>query len=405
MIKKQERFFNFDGEKYFTLESPPIKSKLPTTGQTIFTVMSALAAEHKAINLGQGSPDFEMNEELIDLVAKAMRDGHNQYTHRNGLLSLREAIAEKVDFLYDNKVNPASEITITPGGTYVIYTALTAILNPGDEVIVLEPAYDSYVPNIQLNGAIPILIPLVYPDYKIDWNLIKEKITPATKMIMLNSPNNPTGRILDENDIAELRNTVAGTGIVILSDEVYEHIIFDGRKHESILKYPDLFQRSFVTFSFGKVYHCTGWKTGYCIAPEPLMKEFVKVHQYNCFCANSPFQYALAAFLRNNTEYLQLGNFLQKKRDYFQNLMTQTKFKPLASYGSYFQLYNYEALSDESEIDFSKKLTTEAGVASIPVSAFYQNGEDNKVLRFCFAKKEETLENAVERLITYQNKK
>lgn len=397
--------FNFGAEKYFNLESPCIKSKLPNTGQTIFTVMSVLAAEHKAINLGQGSPDFEMNEELIDLVTKAMRDGHNQYTHRNGLFSLREAIAAKVDFLYHNKVDPASEITITPGGTYAIYTALTAVLNPGDEVIVLEPAYDSYVPNIELNGAIPILIPLVYPDYKIDWDLIKEKISPATKIIMLNSPNNPTGRILDENDIRQLRNIVAGIGIFILSDEVYEHIIFDGRKHESILKYPDLFQRSFVTFSFGKVYHCTGWKTGYCIAPEPLMKEFLKVHQYNCFSTNSPFQYALAHFIQNKEQYLQLGNFLQNKRDYFQNLMAQTRFKPLPSYGSYFQLYSYEDLSNESEIDFAKKLTIEAGVATIPVSAFYQHGKDNKVLRFCFAKKEQTLKNAVERLISYENKK
>ncbi len=387
------------------MESPYIKSKLPHTGQTIFTVMSSLAAEYKAINLGQGTPDFEMNEQLIDLVSKAMRDGHNQYTHRNGLFSLREAIAEKVEFLYDNKVNPATEITITPGGTYAIYTALTAVLNPGDEVIVLEPAYDSYVPNIEVNGAVPVLIQLAYPDYKIDWNLIKEKISPKTKMIMLNSPHNPTGRILDENDIAQLRNMVEGTGIFILSDEVYEHIIFDGRKHESILKYPDLFQRSFVTFSFGKVYHCTGWKTGYCIAPEPLMKEFLKVHQYNSFCTNSPFQYALANFIQNKDEYLQLGNFLQNKRDYFQNLMSQTNFKPLPSYGSYFQLYSYEGLSNESEVDFAKKLAIEAGVATIPVSAFYQNGKEDKVLRFCFAKKEKTLNNAVERLVAFELRK
>lgn len=387
------------------METPYIKSKLPHTGQTIFTVMSALAAQYKAINLGQGTPDFEMSEELIDLVSKAMRDGHNQYTHRNGLFSLREAIAEKVEFLYHNKVNPETEITITPGGTYAIYTALTAVLNPGDEVIVLEPAYDSYVPNIEVNGAIPVLIQLAYPDYKIDWNLIKEKISPRTKMIMLNSPQNPTGRILDENDIDQLRNIVAGTGIFILSDEVYEHIIFDERKHESILKYPDLFQRSFVTFSFGKVYHCTGWKTGYCLAPESLMKEFLKVHQYNCFCTNTPFQYALATFIQKRDKYIQLGNFLQKKRDYFQNLMAQTKFKPLPSYGSYFQLYSYAGLSDESEIVFAKRLTTEAGVATIPVSAFYQSGKDNKVLRFCFAKKEETLEQAVEQLTAFEIRK
>ena len=387
------------------MKSPYIKSKLPNTGQTIFTVMSALAAEYKAINLGQGSPDFEMNDELIELVSKAMRDGHNQYSHRNGLLSLREAIAEKVDFLYKNKVNPATEITITPGGTYAIYTALTAVLNPGDEVIVLEPAYDSYVPTIEINGAVPVLIPLVYPDYKIDWDLIKEKITTKTKMIMLNSPHNPTGRILDENDIVQLRNVVAETSIFILSDEVYEHIIFDGQKHESILKYRDLFERSFVTFSFGKVYHCTGWKTGYCIAPEVLMKEFLKVHQYNCFCANTPFQYALSSFIQNREAYLKLGRFLQEKRDFFQTLMIQTKFKPFPSYGSYFQLYSYEYISNESEIDFAQKLTMEAGVATIPVSAFYHNGKDNKVLRFCFAKKEETLRNAVERIIAYEHRK
>jgi methionine aminotransferase len=366
--------------------------------------MSALASECKAINLGQGSPDFEMNESLIELVSKAMKDGHNQYTHRNGLLSLREEIAEKVRLLYHANVNPKTEITITPGGTYAIYTALTSVLKKGDEVIVLEPAYDSYVPNIQINGAVPVLIPLDFPDYKINWQLVKENITPATKMIMLNSPHNPTGRILHKDDIEQLRKIISDTDILILSDEVYEHIIFDGSEHESILKYPDLFERSFVTFSFGKVYHCTGWKTGYCIAPDWLMKEFLKVHQYNSFCANSPFQYALAAFLKNNDEYLQLGNFLQKKRDYFNELMRKTKFQSLPSYGSYFQLFSYADMSDQSELDFAKKLTKEAGVASIPVSAFYQNGKENKVLRFCFAKKESALDDAVERIIHYQNK-
>ncbi|MGN6196085.1 MAG: methionine aminotransferase [Ginsengibacter sp.] len=379
-------------------------SKLPHIGETIFTVMSALAAECNAINLGQGSPDFEMNKTLIELVAKAIKDGHNQYTHRNGLLSLREEIAEKVRLLYDASVNPKTEITITLGGTYAIYTALTSVLNKGDEVIVLEPAYDSYVPNIQINGAVPVLIPLDFPDYKINWELIKEKITPATKMIILNSPHNPTGRILNKNDIEQLRKIISDTDILILSDEVYEHIIFDGNEHESILKYPDLFERSFVTFSFGKVYHCTGWKTGYCIAPDWLMKEFLKVHQYNSFCANSPFQYALAAFLKNKNEYLQLGNFLQKKRDYFNELMKKTKFKPLRSYGSYFQLFTYEDISNESELNFAKKITKEARVAAIPVSAFYQNGTENKVLRFCFAKKENTLKEAVERMIRFQNR-
>jgi methionine aminotransferase len=380
-----------------------VSSKLPTTGVSIFTVMSVMAAEHKAINLGQGTPDFEINEELIDLVAKAMRDGHNQYTHRNGLLSLREAIAEKIDSLYKNKVDPSTEITITPGATYAIYTALTTILNPGDEVIVFEPAYDSYVPNIKVNGAIPVLIELESPEYKIDWNVVKEKITPATKMIMLNSPNNPTGKIIDKNDIQQLREIVKGTNIFILSDEVYEHIIFDDKQHESILKYPDLFERSFVVFSFGKVYQCTGWKMGYCVAPDQLMKEFLKVHQYNCFCCNTPIQYALSNFIAHKSEYLQLGMFFQKKRDYFKNLMSETKFIPLPSYGSYFQLYSYAGITNDSEFEFAKKLTEKAGVATIPVSAFYQNGIESQVIRFCFAKKEQTLEEAVQRLLDFQN--
>jgi len=380
---------------------PNIKSKLPNIGETIFTVMSSLAAKHKAINLGQGSPDFEMNEQMIELVYKAMKDGHNQYTHRNGLFALREAISEKVEYLYKCKADPATEITITPGGTYAIYNALTSVLNPGDEVIVFEPAYDSYIPNIEINGAIPVLIPLVFPEYKIDWALVKQKITPATKMILLNSPHNPTGKILDKNDINQLRSIVEGTGIIILSDEVYEHIIFDGRQHESILKYPDLFQRSFVIFSFGKVYHCTGWKMGYCIAPDFLMKEFLKVHQYNCFSCHTPVQYALATFLQDKNEYLQMGSFLQSKRDYFNKLMAKTNFKPLPSFGSYFQLYNFEEVSNENEFDLAKKLTVNAGVAAIPVSAFYKNGKEDKVLRFCFAKKDSTLSEAVDRLLKY----
>lgn len=380
-----------------------VKSKLPNTGVSIFTVMSVLSAEHDAINLGQGTPDFNVSEELVYLVNKAMRDGHNQYTHRNGLLLLREVIAEKIEFLYKNKVDASTEITITPGATYAIYTALTTVLNHGDEVIVFEPAYDSYVPNIKINGAVPVLIQLEYPDYKINWDIVKQKITPATKMIMLNSPNNPTGKTLTREDLNQLREIVKGTGILILSDEVYEHIIFGGNQHESILKYPDLFERSFVVFSFGKVYQCTGWKMGYCVAPDQLMKEFLKVHQYNCFCCNTPIQYALATFLTKRNEYLQLGNFFQHKRDYFQSLMSQTKFKPLPSFGSYFQLYSYEDLSNENEFHFAKKLTEKAGVAMIPVSAFYQNGIENQVLRFCFAKQEQTLEEAIARLIDFQN--
>jgi methionine aminotransferase len=318
------------------------------------------------------------------------------------LLSLREAIAEKIDFLYNNKPDPLTEIVITPGATYGIYTALTTVLHPGDEVIVFEPAYDSYVPNIIVNGAVPVLIPLEYPEYKINWAAVKEKITPATKMIILNSPNNPTGKILSKEDIGYLREITEGTDIVILSDEVYEHIIFDHKEHESILKYPDLFARSFVVFSFGKVYQCTGWKMGYCVAPEWLMKEFLKIHQYNCFCCNTPIQIALSSFIYNRNEYLRLGNFFQEKRDYFFNLMSATEFEPIPSYGSYFQLYNFSKISDANEFEFAKKLTEKAGVTAIPVSAFYQNGIQNNVLRFCFAKEQSTLTEAVQRLIHFQ---
>jgi methionine aminotransferase len=378
---------------------PTIHSKLPHVGTTIFTVMSVLANEHKAINLGQGFPDFSMNAELVELVNKAMKDGGNQYVHMNGLPLLRERLAEKVTTLYNNPINADAEITVTPGGTYAIYTALTTILSPGDEVIVFEPAYDSYIPNIEINGAVPVLIPLTYPDYAIDWELVKQKITPKTKCIMLNTPHNPTGSVLGANDIEQLRSVVKDTGIFILSDEVYEHLIFDGKQHESMLRYPDLYERSFVCFSFGKVYHCTGWKMGYCIAPPTLMKEFRKVHQFNCFSCNSPMQYALADFIQHKENYLQLGSFLQQKKDHFQTLMQQTKFKALPSYGSYFQLYSYAGISDENEVDFAVRITKDFGVATIPTSAFYKTAIDNKVLRFCFAKKESTLEAAVERLI------
>ncbi len=378
---------------------PHIQSKLPNIGTTIFTTMSVLANEHKAINLGQGFPDFPMNEELTALVNQAMKNGNNQYVHMNGLPLLRERLAEKVTSLYTNNINPETEITVTPGGTYAIYTALTTILQPGDEVIAFEPAYDSYIPNIEINGGIPILLPLVYPDYKIDWELVKQKITGKTKCIMLNTPHNPTGSVLSADDIEQLRNIVKDTGIFILSDEVYEHLIFDGKQHESMLRYSDLYERSFVCFSFGKVYHCTGWKMGYCIAPPALTKEFRKVHQFNCFSCNSPMQFALAEFILKKENYLQLGAFLQQKKDHFQQLMQQTRFKALPSYGSYFQLYSYAGISDTNEKDFAIHITKEYGVATIPTSAFYKDGTDNKVLRFCFAKKESTLEDAVNRLI------
>jgi methionine aminotransferase len=379
--------------------TPPVQSKLPNVGTTIFTVMSALATEYKAVNLGQGFPDFPMSSALTGLVNKAMNDGFNQYSPMPGWMPLREAIAEKVQYLYHTTINPDTEITITPGGTYAIFSAFTTILQPGDEVIVFEPAYDSYIPNIEINGAKAVTINLVYPDYHIDWEAVRIAINPKTKAIIINSPHNPTGSVITEKDIKELRKTVEGTNIFIISDEVYEHLIFDGIPHQSILRYPDLLQRSFVCFSFGKVYNCTGWKLGYCIAPPELMKEFRKVHQFNCFSCHTPTQVALAHFLKDKEAYLSLSGLMQEKRDYFTKLMKQTKFDMLDSHGSYFICAKYNRISEENDKDFAIRLTKEAGVATIPVSAFYHSGKDDKVLRFCFSKKEETLEQAVEKLV------
>ena len=376
-----------------------IQSKLPNVGTTIFTVMSSLAVQHNAVNLGQGFPDFQMSDELTDLVSKAIKTGMNQYTHMNGYPLLRQRLAEKVQKLYDTNIDPDADITVTPGATYAIYTALTAVLQPGDEVIMFEPAYDSYIPNIEINGAVPVLIPLSYPDYSIPWDEVKRKITPRTRVIMINSPHNPTGSVITKNDIEELSAIVEGTNIFILSDEVYEHLIFDGIQHESILRYPHLLQRSFVVFSFGKAYHCTGWKLGYCISAPTPMKEFRKVHQFNAFTTFTPTQVALAEYIQNEEAYLQLGPSIQQKRDYFQQLMEQTPFKALPSHGSYFQCYSYKGITDEGDFDFAVRLTKDFGITPIPVSAFYKSGKDDKVLRFCFAKKEETLEQAVRQLV------
>ncbi|MCM5529864.1 methionine aminotransferase [Parasegetibacter sp. NRK P23] len=370
-------------------------SKLPNVGTTIFTVMSALAAEHKAVNLGQGFPDFPMEPALPELVHRAMLDGWNQYTHTNGYAPLREVLAKKIKLLYQAEVHPETMITITPGGTYAIYSAFTAVLRPGDEVIVFQPCYDSYVPNIELNGATPVFVNLEFPDYRINWEKVKEKITPRTRMIVLNSPHNPTGAVLSAEDIAALRELVAGTDILLLSDEVYEHLVYNGKQHLSMLRYPDLLARAFVCFSFGKVFHCTGWKLGYCVAPPDLMREFRKVHQFNCFSCFSPAQVALTAYFSDPWTYLGLSGFMEQKKIYFGQLMAATAFTPLASHGSYFQCFSYENISKEPAIAFAKRLTTEAGVAAIPVSAFYLDGTDDRVLRFCFAKKEETLEQAV----------
>ncbi len=376
-----------------------IKSKLPNAGITIFTTMSTLAAENNAINLGQGFPDYEMSMELIELVNKAMKDGCNQYVHANGLPALRESISQKIQKLYNAHIHSIDEITITPGGTYALYTALTAILQPGDEVIVFEPSYDCYIPAIEINGAIAIRIPLTPKDYKINKVLTKNSITAKTKAIIINSPHNPSGAVLDEADIEFLKEITVGTDIFIISDEVYEHLIFDNKKHLSILSYPELYERSFVIFSLGKVYNCTGWKIGYCIAPPLFTKEFRKIHQFNAFTVFGPAQYALATFLQNENEYLTLGKQLQQKRDYLQKLMKQTRFEPLPSYGSYFQIYSYKNISEINEYDMAVKLVKEYGVATIPVSAFYKTPVEDSVLRFCFAKKESTLEAAVEKMV------
>ena len=380
------------------MSTPAIKSKLPDVGTTIFTVMSGLANQHNAINLGQGFPDYQMNEDLMHKVYEVMQQGWNQYVPMQGYMPLRESIAEKVEYLYQTKISPDTQVTITPGGTYAIYTALTTVLQPGDEVIMFEPAYDSYIPNVEINGAVPVLIDLKFPEYKIDWNEVRNKISAKTKVIMLNSPHNPTGAVLSEEDMQQLRKVVWDTNIFIVSDEVYEHLIFDNISHQSILRYPDLLDRSFVCFSFGKTYNCTGWKLGYCISSPASMTEFRKVHQFNCFCCHTPSQVALAEFLKNKEAYLSLGGIMQQKRDHFIKLMRSTKFNMLNSSGSYFICAKYDRISDEADRDFAIRVTKEHGVATIPVSVFYKSGTDNKVIRFCFSKKKETLEEAVNRL-------
>ena len=374
-----------------------IKSKLPKIGTTIFTIMSSLAAEHKAINLSQGFPDFAASEDLIGHVNEYMRKGMNQYAPMQGILPLREELAEKAEDLYGISYNPDSEITITSGGTEAIYTAITAIIREGDEVIVFEPAYDCYVPAIQLAGGIPIYISLKSPDFSIDWLELKKVITHKTKMIIINTPHNPAGSVMTADDMRELEKIVTGTEICIISDEVYEHIIFDNLRHESIMLYPGLAERSFVVFSFGKTYHTTGWKIGYCFAPANLMAEFRKIHQFVVFSANTPIQYALAEFIKNKN-YLDLSGYYQEKRDYFLRLIKGSRFEYKPAKGSYFQCLNYSSITNEKDTDFAIRLTEKFKIASIPVSVFYHEGTDNKILRFCFAKKNETLEMAAEKL-------
>ncbi|MES2397982.1 MAG: methionine aminotransferase [Bacteroidota bacterium] len=373
-----------------------INSKLPNVGTTIFTVMSKLATDNNAINLSQGFPDFNCNEELVGLVNKYMLKGYNQYAPMAGLMSLREIIAEKTEDIYSAKYDPETEITITAGGTQAIFTAISAMIREGDEVIIFEPAYDCYKPAIELNGGKTIYLQLKAPLYSIDWEEVKKVINYRTKMIIINTPHNPTGSIMTAGDMAKLEKITKGTDIVIVSDEVYEHIIFDGYEHQSVARFPKLAERSFIISSFGKTYHATGWKMGYCVAPKKLMAEFRKVHQFVVFCVNTPIQYALAEFLKNKKNYLGLGNFYQKKRDYFNKMIKNSNFKFEPASGTYFQLLNYSEISKEKDSNFAIRLTKEFGIASIPVSMFYHHSIDNKMLRFCFAKKEETLEKAAE---------
>lgn len=380
------------------MNSKTIGSKLPKVGTTIFSVMSQLATEHKAVNLSQGFPDFEVSKKLIELVNHYMKSGMNQYAPMPGVMALREAISKKVEDDYGKSYNPDTEITITAGGTQALYTAISALVREDDEVIVFEPYYDSYVPAIELNGGRPIFVTLKAPDYKIDWERVKKVINHHTRMIIINTPHNPTSTIWSKADMEMLEKITKDSDIIILSDEVYEHIIFDGKQHESVIRYPKLAERSLVVYSFGKTFHATGWKTGYCLAPDYLMKEFRKTHQFMVFSGNTPIQYALADFLKDKSNYTGIGEFYQKKRDYFSAIIQQTKFKPLPVNGSYFQLVKYDHLSDEKDTDYAIRLTKEFGIATIPVSVFYHKPVDNKILRLCFAKTKETLDKAAEKL-------
>ncbi len=375
-----------------------INSKLPTVGTTIFTVMSKLAADHQAINLSQGFPDYETNEQLIAEISQAMKSGFNQYAPMAGLVSLRELISEKIENLYGTKYHPETEVTITAGGTQAIFTAINTFITAGDEVIIFEPAYDCYAPTIKLLGGLVKPFELQAPDYKIDWEMVKKLFSANTKMIIINTPHNPTGSILRKQDIEALIKLTKDTDILILSDEVYEHIIFDGEQHQSVALYPELAERSLIVASFGKLLHATGWKVGYCLAPEKLMSEFRKIHQFNVFSVNTPMQAGIANYLKSSNVYQEIPVFFQKKRDYFQELLKQTKFELLPCKGSYFQCVSFANISEEKDTDFAKRLVSNFGVAAIPVSAFYTQKIDNKVIRFCFAKEDSTLEKAVEKL-------
>ncbi len=372
-----------------------LRSKLPEVGVTIFTAMTQLANEHGACNLSQGFPDFDVPDGLVELVERHMRAGHNQYAPMQGAALLRERIAAKALDLYGARVDPETDITVTSGATEALFAAITAVVHPGDAVIVFEPAYDSYAPVIELSGGRPIYHKMSFPDYRIDWNAVADA-APEARLLILNSPHNPSGTILTAADVAALKEIVRDSGLLIVSDEVYEHIIFDGRRHESLLREPELAERSFVISSFGKTYHATGWKVGYCIAPAPLTREFRRIHQFLTFSTATPLQMAFADFMRQTTIYADLPRFYQEKRDTFRSLLEASRFSPLPCRGTYFQMLDYSAISDAPDIAFARRLTAEHGVAAIPPSVFYHERDDHRVLRFCFAKKDETLRKAAE---------
>ena len=381
--------------------TPQIQTKLPAVGTTIFTVMSALALEKNAVNLGQGFPDFDCDPKLVGAVNDAMTRGLNQYPPMPGVPVLREAIAAKLQQLHGRSYNPNTEITVTAGATQAIITAVLAVVHPGDEVIVLEPCYDSYVPNIELAGGIPVRVPLTPGTFRPDFDRISAAITPKTRAIIINSPHNPSATVWTREDMLRLQEILAPTDVLLISDEVYEHMVFDaaqGRVHESAARFPGLAARAFIVSSFGKTYHVTGWKVGYVAAPASLTTEFRKVHQFNVFTVNTPMQYGLASYMADARPYLDLPAFYQRKRDLFRAGLAKTRFKLLPSEGSYFQCVDISQVSDLGEADFCKWLTTEIGVAAIPLSAFYGNGFDQRVVRFCFAKKDETLNSALARL-------
>lgn len=376
-----------------------IQTKLPKVGTTIFTVMSQLAQQHNAVNLGQGFPDFDGPQSLRDALAAAMNSGKNQYAPMTGIAPLREQIAAKTEALYGRKVNADAEVTVTSGATEAIFAAIAAVVRPGDEVIVLDPCYDCYEPAIDLVGGRAVHIPLTLPDFSVDWQRVKDAVTPKTRVIMVNTPHNPSGAVFSAADLDTLAEITRGTEILVISDEVYEHIVFDGLPHQSALRHAELAERSFVVSSFGKTYHCTGWKVGYCIAPRALSAEFRKVHQYLTFCTFGPAQWAFADVLAKDPQhYLDLPAFYQHKRDRFRELLAPTKFQLLPVSGAYFQLVDYSLLSDKDDLSFCEWLVREAGVAAIPVSAFYETAPDARIIRFCFAKSDATLAAAAERL-------